>query len=67
MAVSMSNIRINKRKPQSVVRSSISFPEPIYEEIKKIAESNKVSVAWVVREAVETYIEHQTHPLNGSP
>jgi predicted transcriptional regulator len=42
------------------VRSSISFSHKIYDSIEKIATSKKVSIAWVVRDAVETYLERQT-------
>lgn len=38
------------------VRASISFPAEIYETLELIAKQNKVSLAWVVREAAEKYI-----------
>ncbi len=38
------------------VRSSISFPRDIYQSLDEIAAQKKVSLAWVVREAVERYI-----------
>jgi metal-responsive CopG/Arc/MetJ family transcriptional regulator len=44
----------------NTVRSSISFSHKIYDSIEKIAISKKVSIAWVVRDAVETYLERQT-------
>jgi len=40
-------------------RASISFPTPVYEELERIAEAKKVSLAWVVREAAEKYVEDQ--------
>ncbi len=39
------------------VRVSISFPPEVYETLELIAEEKKVSLAWVVREAAEQYID----------
>jgi len=41
------------------VRSSISFPQEIYTTLKEIAYVKKVSLAWVVRDAVEIYLKRQ--------
>ncbi len=43
-------------------RASVTFPANLYSELERIAEEKKVSVAWVVRDAVEKYVEAQ-HPL----
>lgn len=43
-------------------RASVTFPADLYAEIERIAEEKKVSVAWVVRDAVEKYVEAQ-YPL----
>ena len=40
-------------------RASVSFPPELYQTLEGIARQKKVSVAWVVREAVEKYIEAQ--------
>ena len=48
-----------KRKPS---RASVSFPPELYKEIELLAKDKKVSVAWVVREAVEKYVV-DTWPL----
>ena len=45
----------NKRKPKSV-RTSVSINSVDYEELQRIAEKNKVTIAWVVRDAVEKYL-----------
>jgi predicted DNA-binding protein len=42
------------------VRASISFPADTYKTLEKIAAQKKVSLAWVVREAVEMYIAGKT-------
>jgi metal-responsive CopG/Arc/MetJ family transcriptional regulator len=38
------------------VRASVSFPEDQYAELERIAQEQRVSLAWVVREAVQTYL-----------
>jgi len=39
------------------VRASISFPSEMYQTLEGIARQKKVSLAWVVREAVEEYVK----------
>ncbi|MGO8813870.1 MAG: CopG family transcriptional regulator [Terriglobia bacterium] len=50
--------RESKVKAQSgtAVRATISFPPELYETLGDIAKQNKVSLAWVVREAAEQYV-----------
>lgn len=50
-----------RMKPQGgpSVRASISFPPDIYEVLEQLARKKKVSLAWVVRDAVERYIAEQ--------
>ena len=44
------------------VRASISFPPDVYETLEHLATQKKVSLAWVVRDAVERYVdEHREH------
>lgn len=38
------------------VRASISFPRELYKTLEQIAHQKKVSLAWVVRDAVEQYV-----------
>lgn len=38
------------------VRASISFPSDLYETLEQLAKQKKVSLAWVVRDAVEQYV-----------
>jgi predicted DNA-binding protein len=49
------------KNPQSggSVRASISFPPEVYRTLENIARDKKVSLAWVVREAVDSYIENK--------
>jgi Ribbon-helix-helix protein, copG family len=37
-------------------RSSISFPPEMYKTLEELAKKQKVSIGWVVREAVEKYL-----------
>ena len=50
--------RESKVKAQggTAVRATISFPPELYETLGDIAKQNKVSLAWVVREAAEQYV-----------
>jgi metal-responsive CopG/Arc/MetJ family transcriptional regulator len=43
-------------------RASVTFPADLYAELERIAIEKKVSVAWVVRDAVDKYVEAQ-YPL----
>ena len=51
----MANRSIDKQS-KNAIRASISFPQEDYITLVKIAVDKKVSIAWVVREAVEKYI-----------
>jgi predicted transcriptional regulator len=57
--MNMANRSINRDAGGSVRRSSISFSDDIYDSLEKLAYQKKVSIAWVVREAVESYIYTQ--------
>ena len=48
-----------KSEGASSVRASISFPPDIYEVLEQLARQKKVSLAWVVRDAVERYVAEQ--------
>jgi hypothetical protein len=56
-------VRMANRRVQSyaapaerTVRASVSFPEDQYAELERIAQNQRVSLAWVVREAVQSYL-----------
>ena len=44
---------------EGTIRSSISFPQSIYTSLEEVALEKKVSLAWVVRDAVEIYLQEQ--------
>ncbi len=43
-------------KEDTSVRASISFPHETYQTLEQIARQKKVSLAWVVRDAIDQYI-----------
>jgi predicted DNA-binding protein len=47
------------KQSAAAVRASISFPLEVYETLEVIAKEKKVSLAWVVREAAEQYIDEK--------
>lgn len=47
----------NPSRPKEIVRASISFNSDDYEQLERMAAEKKVSLAWVVREAVSLYIQ----------
>jgi len=52
-----------RKRTEGPVRASVSFDQNEYAGLKKIAEYNRVSIAWVVREAVAGYLSDRT-PLH---
>lgn len=52
MPSTMSNV------PKST-RTSVSFPTDLYQTLEAIAKEKKVTVAWVIRDAAEKYVEQQ--------
>ena len=48
-----------KPEGSASVRASISFPPEIYKVLEQLARQKKVSLAWVVRDAVERYVAEQ--------
>ena len=56
------------RKMGAQPRASITFPPELYKTIEGLAKKNKVSIAWIVRDAVEKYVSDQwplLAPLKG--
>lgn len=52
---------VTKRKAspaavKSMVRTSVGFPPDLYRTLEQIAEMQKVSVGWIVRDAAERYV-----------
>jgi predicted transcriptional regulator len=49
-----------KPKPEiKAWRASVSFTPELHGTLEQLAKSKKVSVAWIVREAVEKYVADQ--------
>ncbi len=52
-------LKMESRPDPKTTRASVSFPSDLYETLEKIAKDKKVSVAWIVRDAVEKYVNQQ--------
>lgn len=46
-----------KGRKSNMPRASVSLPPDIYTTLERIAQEKKVSLAWVIRDAAEKYIE----------
>ncbi len=57
--------RSRKAQKKAAVRASITFPPDLYKSLEEIAQQKKVSLAWVVREAAEKYVEGQVTQSDG--
>ncbi len=49
--------RTKRTTVKATVRTSVSLPREHYNILESLAEEKRVSVAWVVRDAVSHYIE----------
>ncbi len=47
-------------------RASVSLPPEVYTTIEALATQKKVSVSWIVRDAIEKYLTDQWPLLGGS-
>jgi hypothetical protein len=59
------NRRVLKVHADVMPRASVSFPPEVYRSLEDLAAKKKVSIAWIVREAVEKYLVDQ-FPLFGA-
>jgi predicted DNA-binding protein len=49
----------NKKRDTPMPRTSVSFPPEVYKTLEDLAARKKVSIGWVVREAVDKYLADQ--------
>lgn len=56
----MAESEADSQKTRGVVRLSVSVDAVDYTDLKKIAAEKRVSVAWVVRDAVAAYLDART-------
>ena len=42
--------------PKRMARMSVGFPPELFHTLERIADQQKVSVAWIVRDAAEKYV-----------
>lgn len=59
----MSGKKTGRNQPKETVRASISFNSDDYGELERLATEKKVSLAWIVREAVSLYIQEDTQSV----
>lgn len=52
--------RPGRRDHAECIRASVSFEREDYAELERIAEEKRVSVAWVVRDAVSRYLSERS-------
>jgi predicted DNA-binding protein len=55
----MAETTANRDIQKKTVRTTVSLPQEDYVELERLAKQKKVSVAWVIREAVERYLNQQ--------
>lgn len=48
-----------QKKAEKTIRTSVSFPESIHVDLERLATANRVSLAWIVRQAVEKYLSER--------
>jgi metal-responsive CopG/Arc/MetJ family transcriptional regulator len=65
MKVKKGNAKKMKGQTTATVRATISFPPDVYGTLELIAREKRVSLAWVVRDAAETYLEQKWPLLKG--
>lgn len=53
----MAASRQRKARKERTVRASVSFSQQDYRDLERIAKDQRVSLAWVVRDAVQHYIK----------
>lgn len=56
----MAKTNVNTDVDRRSVRTTVTLPKEDHDELERLAKQKKVSVAWVVREAVEKYLAQQS-------
>lgn len=52
-------LRTHDSRGKGTRRTSVSLPAELHHELEQIAKQNKVSLAWVIRDAAEAYIKNK--------
>ena len=60
-----SNKMSEEIKSSATVRTSVSIPCGLHNELEKLARDKRVSLAWVIRDAAEKYVADQGRLLSG--
>lgn len=56
---------VKSKSAPKALRASVSFPPDLYATLERIAAEKKVSLAWIVRDAAERYVNDQWPLLEG--
>lgn len=51
--------RARNTNAKTTLRTSISLPAALHRELEQIAKQKKVSLAWVIRDAADLYVENK--------
>lgn len=49
------------RQNKQTARLSVSFDKEVYERVTALADAHDVSTAWIIRKAVNAYLEDHPH------
>jgi metal-responsive CopG/Arc/MetJ family transcriptional regulator len=52
-----SRLGAHTSRKKGTCRTSVSLPAELYRELEQVARQKKVSLAWVIRDAAEHYVE----------
>jgi len=55
------------RSDKKEFRTSVILTEPQYKRVVEIAEANDASIAWVLRQALDRYLEAQGRAIGEAP
>ena len=50
---------LKQQETNKSVRTSVSLPPTLHDTLERMAKEKKVSVAWVIRDAAEKYVDEQ--------
>lgn len=48
--------KVSPAASKSMIRTSVGFPQDLYRTLEQIADQQKVSVGWIIRDAAEKYV-----------
>ena len=52
--------KVADKRARKSVRTTVSVPSENYAELETLADQKKVSVAWVIRDAIDLYLQAES-------